>query len=350
MMAFLFKSNVIDLMYLIFQFRYRSSYFIRRIEMAFFALRRGNDARLPVPAVASVGAAVALVVLGIGYLRCTPALGSRLPASHPAGGPARLLFRSPESGMEREFISSLAPATQGCVTVNDVQAAAARGLTIKETPTLVELDPNGRETGRWVGPERIKAELATLTPATCVRHHVPRLRWVEETDPVARKVYRHFERGEVPDIYKAMSLRPELMEKVRSLCDQSHFEDGYLPRRTKERIATLVSGLNHSTYCTGSHSDGLRQLGSSEQEIAALKQGDPDAAPLPKKDKALLQFARRLTLKPGEVSDEDISRLRSAGWKDEQIFEAAFDASLFSFFNRVAATYGLDEAPDDTTP
>lgn len=321
--------------------------------MAFFAPRPGNDARLPVPAHAPVWAAAAIVVLGIAYVRCTPALGSRLPphaAPSAAGGPAHLLFRSAESSMEREFIAGLSTAAQGCVTVSDVQNAAARGLTVKETPTLVELDANGRETGRWNGPERIKSELATMTPATCVRHKVPRLRWVEETDPIARRVYRHFERGEVPDIYKAMSLRPELMEKVQSLCDQSHFEDGYLPRRTKERIATLVSGLNHSAYCTGSHADGLRGLGSSEQEIAALKQGNPDAAPLSSKDKALLQFARRLTLKPGDVSDADISRLRTAGWKDEQIFEAAFDASLFSFFNRVAATYGLDEAPDDTTP
>lgn len=321
--------------------------------MAFFALRRGNDARLPVPASVPVWAAAALVVLGIGYLRCTPALGSRLPAAAgrpAAGGPVHLLFRSPESSMEREFIGSLSAATRESVTVSDVQTAAARGLTVKETPTLVELDASGREAGRWSGPDRIKAELAAMTPATCVRHHVPRLRWVEETDPVARRVYRHFDRGEVPDIYKAMSLRPELMEKVRSLCDQGHFEDGYLPRRTKERIATLVSGLNHSAYCTGSHADGLRGLGSSEQEIAALKAGHPEAAPLPAKDKALLQFARRLTLKPGDVSDEDIGWLRSAGWKDEQIFEAAFDASLFSFFNRVAATYGLDESPDSTTP
>jgi len=56
------------------------------------------------------------------------------------------------------------------------------------------------------------------------------------------------------------------------------------------------------------------------------------------------------TLKPGEVTDADIRRLTAQGWRDEQIFEAAFDASLFALFNRVAITYGLDYPPDGWQP
>ena len=63
-----------------------------------------------------------------------------------------------------------------------------------------------------------------------------------------------------------------------------------------------------------------------------------------------MDFARRLTLHPGEIADADVARLRAQGWRDEQIFEAAFDASLFAFFNRLAATYGLDYPPDGWNP
>jgi uncharacterized peroxidase-related enzyme len=171
---------------------------------------------------------------------------------------------------------------------------------------------------------------------------------VEETDPRARRVYRRFGGGRsgVPDIFKAMSLRPDLMEKMLDLSETAHFSDGYLSERTKERIATYVSALNGSQYCVGSHAEGLRELGGSAAQVAALARGDLAGAGLSERERALLEFARRLTLKPGETSENDIKRLRRYGWRDEQIFEAAFDASLFALFNRIASTYGLT-APTD---
>jgi uncharacterized peroxidase-related enzyme len=188
--------------------------------------------------------------------------------------------------------------------------------------------------------------------AACPVRHGPRLRWIEEEDPQARRVYRRFGGGQggVPDIYKAMSLRPELMEKVLDLSERGHFADGYLDRRTKERIATFVSALNGSPYCLGSHAGGLRKQGSSAVQVAALARGDLAGAGLPARERALLEFVRRLTLKPGEVTDGDVERLRQEGWSDEQIFEAAFEAALFAFFNRVASAYGLDSPPDGWRP
>ena len=56
---------------------------------------------------------------------------------------------------------------------------------------------------------------------------------------------------------------------------------------------------------------------------------------------------KTLTLTPTKVSDEDIHALRRSGWRDEQIFEAAFETSLFALFNRVAETYGLDAPVDE---
>jgi uncharacterized peroxidase-related enzyme len=188
--------------------------------------------------------------------------------------------------------------------------------------------------------------------AACRVWRGPRLRWVEEHDPRARQVYRRLGGGRwsVPDIFKAMSLRPDLMEKTLDLSETGHFSDGYLDRRTKERIATFVSSLNGSHYCVGSHAGGLKELGARAAEVAALARGDLDAASLSPKDRALFEFVRQLTLKPGEVKDADVARLRQKGWQDEQIFEAAFDASLFAFFNRLAATYGLEYPPDGWQP
>ena len=136
------------------------------------------------------------------------------------------------------------------------------------------------------------------------------------------------------------------MDRVQDLSERAHFTSGYLDRHTKARIATLVSGLNQSSYCTNSHGEELRDLGTGRTEIAALSRADLDAVPVSSKERALLEFVRHLTLKPGEVTAAEVDHLHAAGWGDEQIFEASFDAALFAFFNRVAATYGL-ELPAD---
>jgi hypothetical protein len=55
-------------------------------------------------------------------------------------------------------------------------------------------------------------------------------------------------RDYVPDILKCFSLRPDFLRQVISFSDTVHFSDGHLDRRTKEMIATFVSGLNHCPY------------------------------------------------------------------------------------------------------
>jgi uncharacterized peroxidase-related enzyme len=172
---------------------------------------------------------------------------------------------------------------------------------------------------------------------------------VEEESAAASRVYRLMGKGRspVPDIYKAMSLRPDLMERVAGLTDSAHFRDGFLDRRTKELIATYVSALNASGYCLGSHRENLRALGASARQAAAVARQDLDAASLSTKERRLLAFVKMLTLSPARVTEGDIRSLRRAGWRDEQIFEAAFETSLFAFFNRMAETYGLDAPVDD---
>ena len=81
--------------------------------------------------------------------------------------------------------------------------------------------------------------------------------------------------------------------------------------------------------------------GGSDQVARALEQGDLDAAPLPADERALLEFVRLLTLNPAGTTDEDVERLRQAGWAEPQIAEAVYIISLFAFFNRVADAFGL---------
>ena len=78
------------------------------------------------------------------------------------------------------------------------------------------------------------------------------------------------------------------------------------------------------------------------QVAQALRDGDLDAAGLDHPERLLLEFAATISDKAYKVTDEQVQDLRDVGWTDEQIAEAAYVASLFSFFVRLADTFGIE--------
>jgi alkylhydroperoxidase family enzyme len=83
----------------------------------------------------------------------------------------------------------------------------------------------------------------------------PHIPWIEDeaaTGPLAELYDRwkaeHPGRDRMPDIMKCFSHRPDFLADVMSFSYRLHFADGAITRRTKERIATYVSGLNQCLY------------------------------------------------------------------------------------------------------
>lgn len=74
-----------------------------------------------------------------------------------------------------------------------------------------------------------------------------------------------------------------------------------------------------------------------------LARADLEAAPIPEAERALLRFVELVTKHAYKTTDEDVERLRSVGWTDEQIAECVYITALFAFFNRVADAFGLDD-------
>jgi len=74
----------------------------------------------------------------------------------------------------------------------------------------------------------------------------------------------------------------------------------------------------------------------------ALRSGDLDAAGVDAPHRLLLDFVETITRHAYRVTDEQVQGLRDAGWTDEQIAEAAYDAALFNLFVRLADTFGIE--------
>jgi hypothetical protein len=82
---------------------------------------------------------------------------------------------------------------------------------------------------------------------------MPRIAWIEDDDaegPVAEvfaAVRMSSRRGNVPDILRTMSVRPDFMQAIDQ-ASRLHFSDGALTRAQHEMIASYVAALNHCRY------------------------------------------------------------------------------------------------------
>jgi hypothetical protein len=82
-----------------------------------------------------------------------------------------------------------------------------------------------------------------------------RIEWFDEQHaqgPLAEIYQQWFThnpgRKEIPGILKCFSQRPDFLADVMGFSYRLHFSEGHLDRRTKEMIATYVSGLNRCEY------------------------------------------------------------------------------------------------------
>jgi len=78
------------------------------------------------------------------------------------------------------------------------------------------------------------------------------------------------------------------------------------------------------------------------QAAQAIRDGEIDSAGLDRPHRLLLDFVETITTAAYRVTDEQVQGLRDAGWTDEQIAEAAYDAALFNLFVRLADTFGIE--------
>lgn len=79
-----------------------------------------------------------------------------------------------------------------------------------------------------------------------------------------------------------------------------------------------------------------------DELVKALATGEPDDALLTPADRALLAYARKLTVDPASIESADIALLRSHGFDDRAIHDACSIVSYFAFVNRIADGLGVE--------
>ena len=63
-------------------------------------------------------------------------------------------------------------------------------------------------------------------------------------------------------------------------------------------------------------------------------------------ERGILDFAYKLTRTPGDMSREDVDRLRQLGLDDATIHDVVQVTGLFNYYDRLADGLGIDPEPE----
>lgn len=82
-----------------------------------------------------------------------------------------------------------------------------------------------------------------------------------------------------------------------------------------------------------------------DEELTAALRRDYTQANLSDADRAMLDYAAKLTKAAMRITPEDIQRLRQVGFNDQAILQINLIASWFNYINRVADGLGVGRQP-----
>ncbi len=89
-------------------------------------------------------------------------------------------------------------------------------------------------------------------------------------------------------------------------------------------------------------------LESENETLAEQLKYDYRTADLGPEDRALCDYAVKLTLSPGAMGQADVERLRRHGFRDEAITIAVQVIGYFNYITRIAEGLGVDPEPGMT--
>jgi uncharacterized peroxidase-related enzyme len=150
--------------------------------------------------------------------------------------------------------------------------------------------------------------------------------------------------GFVPNVLAAYTFDQAKLRTFIGMYNDLMLGESVLSKLEREMIAVVVSSANRCYYCQVAHGQAVREL-SGDPALGELLVMNYRAAKLPRRQRAMLDFAHRMTVEPDAVGDADRAALRKAGFKDRDIWDIAAVASFFNMTNRMATA--IDMMPNE---
>ncbi|MFD9898908.1 peroxidase-related enzyme [Mesorhizobium sp. NPDC059025] len=146
--------------------------------------------------------------------------------------------------------------------------------------------------------------------------------------------------GLVPNVLRAYAFDEKKLRAFTDTYNDLMLGDSGLSKLEREMIAVVVSSINHCYYCLTAHGAAVRQL-SGDPAFGEMMVMNFRAADLTEKQRAMLEFAVKLTEQPAKIVEADREALRQVGFTDRDIWDIASTAAFFNMSNRVAAAIDM---------
>ena len=150
--------------------------------------------------------------------------------------------------------------------------------------------------------------------------------------------------GFIPNVLAAFAKFPKQFEGFTKLYNSLMLGESGLTKLEREMIAVTVSSENHCFYCLVAHGSAVREL-SNDPQLGERIAANFRSAELPEKQLELLNFTKKLTRDPSEISESDRTKLREVGYTDRDIWDISAIIGLFNMTNRLASATEME--PND---
>ena len=166
------------------------------------------------------------------------------------------------------------------------------------------------------------------------RYPLPKLEELP-VDIRARMLEVQEKAGFIPNVFVTLAHRPAEWRAFFAYHDALMERESGLTKAEREMIVVATSGANDCHYCIVAHGAILR-IYAKNPLVADQVATNYRKADITPRQKAMLAFALKVSLRSSELVDEDFAAVRAHGFSEEDIWDIGAIAAFFAMSNRIA--------------
>ena len=170
--------------------------------------------------------------------------------------------------------------------------------------------------------------------AAVSRFPVPKLEDMPE-DIRARILAVQEKSGFIPNVFLTLAHRPDEFRAFFAYHDALMDKPGNLTKAEREMIVVATSNVNQCQYCVIAHGAILR-IRAKNPLIADQVATNYRKADITERQKAMLDFAMKVSQTAHLVGDADFEALKAHGFSEDDIWDITGISAFFGMSNRIA--------------
>jgi 4-carboxymuconolactone decarboxylase len=141
--------------------------------------------------------------------------------------------------------------------------------------------------------------------------------------------------GFIPNVFLALAHRPDEFRAFFAYHDALMDKPGNLSKAEREMIVVATSSVNQCQYCVIAHGAILR-IRAKNPLIADQVATNYRKADISDRQKAMLDFAMKVSQSAHLVGEADFETLKSHGFSEDDMWDIAGISAFFGMSNRLA--------------